>query len=190
MMRGSTRPIRIAAMAALVGLVSCRERSALPGSHQVLDAGGLLVDPCVGDSLRPAAGAPGQGRWLYESAAGGRVVATIGQALADDRALVVTRPVEIVEVAADGDTVRFHLDAAKVSLESLPALGSLGTGAVSPDSIASSQLAATYAVSALVRLAAYEPCAMSHRGPRIRYLRRDSAGRIVTDVMLSRASDQ
>lgn len=182
--------MRIAVRAAFLALVSCRERSATADSLAVRSAAGLVADTCAGDSLRPAAGAPAQGLWLYESAAGSQVVATIGQALADDRALVVTRPVEIVEVTADGDTVRSHLDAAKVSLESLPSLGSLGTGTVSPDSTASAQPAATYAVSDLVRLAAYEPCAMSHRGPRIRYLRRDSAGRIVTDVMLSRASDQ
>jgi hypothetical protein len=44
-------------------------------------------------------------------------------------------------------------------------------------------------VSPHVRLAAYEPCVTSSRGPRIRYLRRNAAGRIVTDVLLSRASE-
>jgi hypothetical protein len=52
------------------------------------------------------------------------------------------------------------------------------------------QPAATYAASPDVRLASYEPCATSLRGPRIRYLRRDATGRIVTDVMLHRASGQ
>ncbi len=64
-----------------------------------------------------------------------------------------------------------------VSLELLPA----------PDG-GTTQPAATYALSPEVRLAAYEPCATSARGPRIRYLRRDATGRIVADVMLHRAS--
>ena len=162
----------------------------MPDSRPVHNAAGAIADPCAGDSLLPAAGAPAQGLWSYEPPAGGRVVAMIGPTLADDRALVVTRPVETVEVGATGDTLRYHLDAAKVSLELVPPLNSLGTGVVRPGSAAPPHPAATYAVSAFVRLAAYEPCATGSRGPRIRYLRRDATGQIVTDVMLHRMSEQ
>jgi hypothetical protein len=104
---------------------------------------------------------------------------------------VVTRPVETVEVNAAGDTIRHRLHAAAVSLELLPPLGNGMSGADGvTDSTISTHPAATYAPSPRVRLAAYEPCATSSRGPRIRYLRRDVAGRIITDVMLHRASDR
>jgi hypothetical protein len=115
----------------------------------------------------------------------------IGPALPDDRALVVTRPVESVEVNAAGDTIRHRREAATVSLELLPPPGlvTLG-GGLTAGSTDSSHAAATYAVAPHIRLAAYEPCVTSGRGPRIRYLRRDTAGRIITDVMLRRASPQ
>ena len=174
----------------LSALFGCRERSTVLDSLPVLDAAGLLVDPCAGDSLRPAAGAPAQGLWLDEQARGARVAAMIGPPTPDEQALVVTRLVESIEVTAGGDTVRNRADAAKVSLELLPPPGSLGTDSARPDSAPRSHPGATYAVAAQVRLAAYEPCVTSSRGPRIRYLRRDAAGRIVTDVMLYRASEQ
>ena len=191
-MLGSTKLV-VTALGTTLGLLAlfgCRERSTVLDSLPVLDAAGMLADPCAGDSLRPAAGAPAQGLWLNEQASSVRVAALIGPPTADEQALVVMRPVESIEVTAGGDTVRHRLDAAKVALEILPLLGSLGADSVRADSAARSQPAAAYAVSPHVRLAAYEPCATSNRGPRIRYLRRDSAGRIVTDVMLYRASEQ
>jgi hypothetical protein len=115
----------------------------------------------------------------------------IGPPLPADRALAVTRQVETIEVSAAGDTIRNRAAAATVSLELLPPLDQLTLGAsVPPDSAAGTQPAATYALSPRVRLAAYEPCTASNRGPRIRYVRRDAAGRIVTDVLLRRASER
>jgi hypothetical protein len=115
----------------------------------------------------------------------------IGPPRSDERALVVTRPVESMEVSASGDTIRHRDAAATVSLELLPAsdLDTVG-GRDLADATVRAHPAATYSVSSRVRLAAYEPCATSSRGPRIRYLRLDAAGRIVTDVMLHRASEQ
>jgi hypothetical protein len=193
----SERPAAVSVMAVilitLVAPVACRERDALRGS---VPSAGELADPCAGDSLRPAAAAPAHGLWLYEQPSPDargtrRVAAMIGPPRSDERALVVTRPVESVEVSASGDTIRYRAAAATVSLELLPASD--------PDTIdrrdladatVSAHPAATYSVSSRVRLAAYEPCATSGRGPRIRYLRLDAAGRIVTDVMLHRASEQ
>jgi len=115
----------------------------------------------------------------------------IGPARSADGALVVTRPVETMEVSASRDTIRHRVAAATVSLELLPPLAAIVLGGSAPlDSAAGAHPAATYVLSPRVRLAAYEACATSRRGPRIRYLRRDAAGRVVTDVLLRRASEQ
>ena len=191
-MRESTTQAAAVAIVALAVLVACRQREPVPESRPPAVSTGALADACAGDSLRPAAAAPAQGLWLYERPSStGRVAAMIGPPRPDDRALVLTRPVESVEVSATGDTIRHRLADATVSLELLPPLGpdTIG-GRVRGDSAASTHPAATYAVSPRVHLAAYEPCATSARGPRIRYLRRDADGQIVTDVMLRRASEQ
>lgn len=193
-MLGSARPAATATagMMALVALCACREGKALGESTPSVASAAELADACAGDSLRPAAAAPAQGLWLYERPSSReRVAAMIGAPRPDDRTLAVTRPVESMEVSAAGDTIRHRLAAATVSLELLPPLvqDTLGNSVVG-DSVVSTHPAATYAVSARIRLAAYEPCATSSRGPRIRYLRRDSAGGIITDVMLRRASEQ
>jgi hypothetical protein len=99
------------------------------------------------------------------------------------------RPVEILEVTA-ADTIRERIHTAMVSLELLPTLGRAPLGEAGADTTVSSHPAATYAPSLRIRLAAYEPCLTSNTGPRTRYLRRDTAGRIVTDVMLRRESDR
>ena len=152
---------------------------------------------CMGDSLRPVAAAPAPGLWLGDAAASGvRVAAMIGPPQPNDRSLAVIRPVESMEVTTAGDTIHHRVAAASVSLELLPAPRGEGQrDATSADSVGradggTTQPAATYAPSPEVRLASYEPCATSSRGPRIRYLRRDARGRIVTDVMLHRASAQ
>ena len=194
-MRGSERPTT-SAVAAIITVVAC---AALGGCREQKAPRESLVasasepgDTCAGDTLRPAAAAPAEGLWLFEGASSvERVAARIGPPQANDKALVVTRPVETVEVSMAGDTIRHHVDAATVSLELLPPLGRGTPGRDGmADSTVSTHPAATYAPSPRVRLAAYEPCATSSRGPRIRYLRRDVAGRIVTDVMLQRASEQ
>ena len=188
----SRKPVAAAAgvLLTLSAMLGCRGRSEAPERPPSVVSAGQLVDACSGDSLRPAVAAPAQGLWLNDRPSAGRVAAMIGPTTPDERALVVTRPVESVEVTADGDTTRYRHDAAKVSLELLPPFGTLGADSTPGDSTGRSHPAATYAVSARVWLAAYEPCATSHRGPRIRYLRRDATGRIVTDVMLYRASEQ
>lgn len=194
----SERPatISVTVLIAAAVLVACRERDTVAGSIPPVVAAGELADACAGDSLRPAVAAPAQGLWLYEQPSSGeggttrRVAAMIGPPLSDRRVLVVTRSVESMEVTTSGDTLRHRVDAVAVSLELLPAapntLGERGP----TESTVSVHPAATYSVSSRVRLAAYEPCATSSRGPRIRYLRLDAAGRIVTDVMLHRASEQ
>jgi hypothetical protein len=174
----------------LSAVLGCLERSGERQPSPPVVSAGQLAAACAVDSLRPAVAAPAQGLWQNERPSARRVVAMIGPTTPDERALVVTRPVESIEVTADGDTSRYRHDAATVSLELLPPLGSLGTDSLPAASTGTPHPAATYAVSAHVWLAAYEPCATSHRGPRIRYLRRDPAGRIVTDVMLYRASEQ
>jgi hypothetical protein len=173
-----------------VAVGACRERTVTQEGLAFVSAG--AVDACASDSLRPAAAAPAEGLWLHEQLGSRiRVAARIGPPRSDDRRLDVVRPVETLEVTATADTIRQRLDAATVSLELLPPLGS-GTLGVenAADTTAASHPAATYAPSARIRLAAYEPCVRSSTGPRTRYLRRDAAGRIVTDVMLRRASDR
>jgi len=194
-MSGSVKPVAcaVAAVVTVMALtpVACRERKASQESLAVVSAG-ESGDRCGGDSLRPAAAAPAEGLWLYERPSSRqRVAARIGPPRPDDGKLVITRTVEIMEVTATADTIRQRLDTARVSLEILPALGrtTLGGDRLA-DSTVSSHPAATYAPSPHIRLAAYEPCVTSSRGPRTRYLRRDAAGRVVTDVMLTRASDR
>lgn len=179
----------VAVVIAVAALVGCRGRETLGGSTPALVSAGAVGDACAADSLRPAAGAPAQGLWVSEQPNGIRVMAMIGPPMADERTLVVTRPVESVEVGVAGDTVRYRRDA-RVSLEMLPPLRSLGSGPGPPGSAATPHPAATYAVSQFVHLAAYEPCVTSGRGLRIRYLRRSPAGQIVADVLLHRASEQ
>lgn len=182
---------RVAAALGMVALVACRERTTPDGGvpAAAMTASG---EPalCVGDSLRPATAAPAQGLWVSDSAApkGGRVVALIGPPGSDDRTLKVRHLVEVIEIEPTGDTVRTRLDGATVTLELLPPLGIHSLGADSLDVRASTQPAATYVLSPRVRLAAYEPCATSAVGPLVRYLRLDSSGRTVTDVLLRRAS--
>lgn len=193
-MPGSARPTAVAvpaiALAASLLASACQERRA-PQASALMQSAGELPDVCSADSLRPAAAAPAEGLWLFEQPnSKTRVAARIGPARPDDRKLVVMRSVEILEVTA-ADTIRQRTDTAMVALELLPALGRFTLGSDGgPDPTLSSHPAAAYAPSPRIRLAAYEPCVTSNSGPRTRYLRRDSAGRIVTDVMLRRASDR
>ena len=194
-MSGTVRPFAcaVAAVMALMALIAiaCRDRKAPPESLVVVSAG-ESGERCGSDSLRPAVAAPAEGLWLYERPASRqRVAARIGPPRPDDGKLVITRPVETMEVTETADTIRQRLDAARVSLEILPPFGRATLGLDrATDSTASSHPTATYAPSPQIRLAAYEPCVTSSRGPRTRYLRRDGAGRVVTDVMLTRASDR
>ena len=191
-MSGSGRPIAVAVAIAVGGgglASACQERKAGPAT--LVQSAGALRDGCSADSLRPAAAAPAEGLWLYEQPnSNTRVAARIGPARPDERKLVVMRPVEILEVTETADTIRQRTDTAMVSLELLPALGGRPLGDGVPDTTLRSNPAATYAPSPSIRLAAYESCITSNSGPRTRYLRRDSTGRVVTDVMLRRESER
>ena len=176
---------------ALVALGGCRERETLGGSASAVASAGDLAAACAGDSLRPTTAAPAPGLWLYERASGERVAAMIGPPRANDGAVVVTRSVETIEVSASRDTIRHRVAAATVSLELVPPLHHAALGTDAPgDSAAGAHPAATYTLSARVRLAAYESCATNGDGPRIRYLRRDATGGVVTDVVLRRVSER
>ena len=193
-MTGFGRPaawaVAAIAIVAVVVASACQDRKGRPASALV-QSGGDARDVCSADSLRPAAGAPAEGLWLYEQPNSTvRVAARIGAARPDDRKLVVRRQVEILEVTATSDTIRQRTDTALVSLELLPAVGRRTLDDGTSDTTLSSQPAATYAPALRIRLAAYEPCITSNSGPRTRYLRRDATGRVVTDVMLWRASDR
>ena len=175
-------------MIALLATAGCAERETPGMKLSALVATGDLDPACAGDSLRPSAAAPAQGLWLYNRPLSEeRVAAMIGPTHEDSRRLAVTRPVETVEIDAGGDTVRASIDTASVTLELLPPSGITTLGGKAADSTLL-QPAATYVLSARVRLAAYEPCATSSRAPHVRYIRRDASGKIVTDVMLLRAS--
>ena len=111
----------------------------------------------------------------------------VGPARPADGSARILRRVETLEVK-DGDSpLRRETDTASVRLEILPpfheALASRDRASGDSD-----RPAATYAVDALTLLASYEPCAASGELPRIRYIRRDARGGLVTDVMLRRES--
>ena len=191
-MRGSARPAAaVAALTVFITLGGCRERETSRGSLPAVAFAGEPSSACAGDSLRPATAAPARGLWLYEGPSGVRVAAMVGPQRTDDKSLVVTRRVETMEVSAAGDTIRHVAGAAAVTLELLPPLGPVEpTKSSQGDSAVGKHPAAIYTVSSRVRVAAYEPCAAGSRDPRIRYVRRDATGRIVTDVLLHRTSEQ
>ena len=144
---------------------------------------------CGSEALRPATAAPAEGLWVYEEPSRReRVAAMIGAAQTEAGSLRITRHVEIIESRPGAGPIRHRKDTASLRLEILPAFRE---GGGPPDTAAvagGAQPAAVYAVTPLVLLASYEPCAASTRTPRIRYLRRDARGGVVTDVMLRRES--
>lgn len=126
---------------------------------------------CEFDSVRPVTVAPAAGLWGYEDPATSlRVAAMIGPVVGEAGAARVTRTVETLESWPGADTIRHGSDTASLHLEFIPPYA---------------RPAAVYSIGALVRLAAYEPCA-GQQQPLIRYLRQDSAGRVTTDVLLQR----
>jgi hypothetical protein len=108
-----------------------------------------------------------------------------GPAAADGVRARITPRVETLEVREHAEALRLANDTASVALELLPPYRADGAAA-GPDGAAAP--AAVYAVSPLVLLASYEPCAASADEPRIRYLRRDARGAVATDLMLRRES--
>jgi hypothetical protein len=181
-----------AVVAVAVGLAACSQRETVDARTQMVVTAAGESAACVGDSLRPATASPAQGLWGSDSlaAGSGRVVVLIGPPGSSDLTLTVTRLVESLEISPAGDTIRNRRAAVSVSLELLPAPGADTLGEAKPGSRAGAHPAATYVLSSRVQLAAYEACATSTVGPRVRYVRRDASGRIVTDVMLHRTSEQ
>jgi hypothetical protein len=112
----------------------------------------------------------------------------IGPARSKDGETRLTRPVATLETTPAGRTIRHSQNAAVVRLELLPVPG----GTPADDSRAGpsdrEHPAAVYAVTPLILLASYEPCVATTAAPRLRYIRQDAAGRVVTDVMLTRTS--
>ncbi len=143
---------------------------------------------CSADSLRPVTAAPAAGLWTGE---GGRpavrVAAMVGPASTDAERARIIRRVETLELQSPVDSLRLATDTASVTLELLPpfhprrGLGARGRAEAT-------EAAAVYTIAPRVVLASYEPCAASAGEPRIRYLRRDARGGVVTDLMLRRES--
>jgi hypothetical protein len=180
---------RTAALTLLVA--ACRQGDAPPAaSAERGPAVAAMVAACAPDSLRPVAAAPAGGLWVgVRTAPRARVAALIGPAsLVGERARI-TRRVETLEVVAGADPLRLSSDTASVTLALLPPFRASRASAGS--SVRSgTEPAAVYALTPLVLLASYEPCAGSAGEPRIRYLRRDQRGMVTTDVMLSRESGE
>ena len=174
----------------VVILAACGDRGVPQPPARQASFGAAEVIAC-GDSLRPVVAAPAQGLWVSEPADSAVDIAVlIGAAPLAESVLKITRSIESVESNRSGDTVRARVPSVSVSLEPLPSQRSAALGGTPGDRVAEPQQSvAVYVVSPHIRLAAYEPCAASERAPRVRYVRRDSAGRVITDVMLRRASN-
>jgi hypothetical protein len=185
------RVTRAVTVVVAIAVAACRDGS--NSSSGATATHRLVPEPqdCAADSLRPATAAPAEGLWIgiQPGPGGGRVAALIGPASVKSGELKLVRRVETIEVRPTGDTLRYHADATSVHLEILPSAtdpavdsGDATRAPLPP------QPTAAYAVTPLTWLAAYEPCAAGIEGPALRYLRRDPVGRIITDVMLRRAS--
>jgi len=171
--------------------VGCRQADPTPAvSTERAAVAAAIVAACAVESLRPVAAAPAGGLWIGTRAEPRtRVAALIGPASTDGDRARITRRVETLEVAAGSDSIRVATDTASVTLALLPPFrGSSTSAGVSMRS--GTEPAAVYAITPLVLLASYEPCAESPGEPRIRYLRRDERGAVAIDVMLRRESSE
>ena len=139
---------------------------------------------CHGGSLRPSALPPTEGVWSYQSGDGnGRVAVMLGPTELRGASAVVTRSIEAIEAGPTGER-RSRVDTAVVHIDLLPPYGrpspQIGTGRR-----AAEQAAAAYAITPRILIAAYEACGEGG-APAIRYLRRDSVGRVAVDAILHR----
>jgi hypothetical protein len=173
----------LAALALVV--VGCRQGGSSPPASADTSALVMASAACAADSLHPVTAAPAAGLWVGGWPAGVRVAAMVGPASADGERARITRRVETLELRPGADSIRVVTDTASVTLELLPAYRAEGARA---GESGSAEPAAVYAVSPLVRIASYEPCAARGDEPRIRYLRRDERGGVTTDLMLRRES--
>lgn len=165
--------------------VGCRQSGSSPATRADTSALVLATAACAADSLHPMTAAPAAGLWVGEDPTGLQVAAMVGPASPDGDQARITRRVATLEISRRADSIRLASDTASLTLELLPPYRGAGaptreTGRPGP--------AAVYAVSPLVLLASYEPCAASGDEPRIRYLRRDARGGVTTDLMLRRES--
>ena len=172
-----------------VVLLACAPTDAPPVEVSSVSAA-VAASPavCSADSLRPVTAAPAAGLWI---GAGGRpvvrVAAMVGPASTDAERARIIRRVETLELGSPVDSLRLATDTASVTLELLPPFH-LRRGLMAQGHAEETEAAAVYAISPRVVLASYEPCAASAGEPRIRYLRRDASGSVVTDLMLRRES--
>lgn len=158
-------------------------------SKGVSNASLSQVPKCEADSLRPSTAAPAEGLWLAEeSTQAGRVAVMVGPASAIEGDLRVLRRLEAIEIGTGGDTLRNETNGVAVHLELVPARSAETLGTAAGDTVYAQHAVATYAVGSTVIVAAYEVCTTGVSSPRLRYLRHDSRGRVVTDVMLQRVS--
>lgn len=126
---------------------------------------------------------------MVEASSQARQVAVmVGPARAIAGDLRVVRRLEAIEVGGRGDTLRSQTNDATVHLGLVPAGSGETLGMAPGDTGLAQHPVATYAVGPAVIVAAYEACAAGVTSPRLRYVRRDSRGRIVTDVTLQRVS--
>ena len=181
----SIRP-RFAALA--VVLAGCAQTDTPPAEVSSVSAALAAVPAvCSADSLRPVTAAPAAGLWIGErERPATRVAAMVGPASTDGERARITRRVKTLELLSAMDSIRSTTETASVALELLPPYR---PRRMQVDSRAdATEAAAVYAISPRVLLASYEPCAASAGEPRIRYLRRDERGAVVTDLMLRRES--
>jgi hypothetical protein len=175
-----------------LALAGCWQGSASsdPPSHAAAAPAAPTPPPgCGSESLRPATAAPAEGLWVSEEDSGRqRVAAMVGPSQTEAGSPRITRHIETVELHGGAGSIRHRLDSASLRLEILPPFGERGAPPDSAAPAVGAQPAGVYAVAPLILLASYEPCAASARTPRIRYLRRDAHGAVVTDVMLRRES--
>lgn len=179
----------LALFVATLALASCLREDA-SASRKGVSNGALTETPtCAADSLRPSTAAPAEGLWLAEASSQAPYVAVmVGPARAIAGDLRVVRRLEAIEVGVRGDTLRSQTNDATVHLGLVPAGSGETLGVAAGDTGRAQHPVAIYAVGPAVIVAAYEACAAGVNSPRLRYVRRDSRGRIVTDVTLKRVS--
>ena len=168
-------------------LWGCTDRSPRfdGGDERVL---ALMVDAseCLGAALRPSSAPPAEGVWSDQRAGQVRhVAALIGPAEIRAGATRVSRTIETIEGAAGDTGVRTRTDTAVVQLDLLPPYRDGEVGTADAQFELAPKPIAVYALSATVLVAAYDGCS-ARQPPAIRYVRRDTRGRIVTDAMLRR----
>lgn len=165
---------------------ACRQGSAPAATTAESSRIAAAVGACAVDSLHPATAAPAAGLWVGERGVPTvRVAAMVGPASADADRARITRRIETLELRTGATPIRLVSDTVTLRLELLPRLGATDIEGMRG---ADAEPAGVYAISPLVMLASYEPCAASADEPRIRYLRRDGRGDVTTDLMLRRES--